>query len=255
MIFYFSGTGNSLYAARTIAESLGEDIQYIPGYLKDNPMEISIKKDQILGFVFPVYYYSLPTLVEEFVKNLKLSLEDGARVFVLATCGATTGDSTKMLKDMLLEKGVETDFVFALEMPDNYVLMYDVQSREQQERILGKARESLVEIIEALREGRMGDYNTIKGPLPGMMTSLAGALYKKGRRTSKFHSTDRCTGCNLCERICPVDAIKMVEGRPVWTKDRCVHCLACIHRCPEAAIQYGRKTEKRGRYINPLSGL
>ncbi|MGM0396743.1 MAG: EFR1 family ferrodoxin [Bacillota bacterium] len=255
MIFYFTGTGNSLYAAKTIGEALGENIHNIANYLDNNPGDIIVGDGEILGFVFPVYYYSIPTVVEEFMESISIHMEMGARSFILATCGTTTGDSTKIARDILLKKGVETDFVFALEMPDNYVLMYDMQDKEKQDRMIENSKVSLGKMIQTIKADKRGDYNEIKGPMPGMMTMLAGVIYKKGRKTGKFYVTDECTGCNLCEEICPVNAIKMKNGRPVWVKEQCVHCLACIHRCPVQAIQYGKRTEKRGRYINPLSGL
>jgi NAD-dependent dihydropyrimidine dehydrogenase PreA subunit len=255
MIFYFTGTGNSLYAANAIGEALGEEVRSIPEYIKGNNREVTIARGEMLGLVFPVYYYSLPTVVEEFLEDIKITMEEGSRTFILATCGATTGDSTKMAKDHLKKMGIETDFVFALEMPDNYVLMYDVQNEEKQKRILESGEDNLKDIIQIIREDKRGDHNDIKGPMPGMMSVLAGAIYRRGRGTRKFHATDSCIGCNLCEEICPVNAIEMREGKPVWVKDKCVHCLACIHRCPASAIQYGNRTEARRRYVNPFSGL
>ncbi len=255
MIFYFTGTGNSLYAANTLGNALGEEVKSIPDYINSNNGKVNIGKGELLGLVFPVYYYSLPTLVQDFLEKLEIKMEEGARCFILATCGATTGDSTKTAKDILKRKGIGTDFVFAMEMPDNYILLYDVQNREKQERMLTSSRDSLEGMVQLMEEDKRGDYNEIKGPMPGMMTMLAGALYRRGRGTRKFHVTDSCTSCNLCEEICPVNAIEMREGKPVWVKERCVHCLACIHRCPVSAIQYGGRTSSRGRYVNPLSGL
>lgn len=253
MIFYFTGTGNSLYAAKTLGEAIGEDIHNITEYSNDN--DIVVGKGEVLGFVFPVYYYSLPTVVEEFLENIRVRIEKGGRTFVLATCGATTGDSTRIASEILKKKGIDTDFIFAVEMPDNYVLMYDVQDVEKQQKIIENSRDALDEAISAIDNDHRGNHNEIKGPMPGMMTAVAGAIYKRGRKTVRFYSSDTCTGCNLCEKICPAGAIRMENKRPVWIKDQCVHCLACIHRCPVKAIQYGKKTESRGRYINPYSGL
>lgn len=254
MIYYFSGTGNSLYAANIVGEALGEKILNIADYGNNKLNHINIDKDEIIGFVFPVYYYSIPTLVEEFLNNIEIDKNEDTKVFVLVTCGATTGDSTKKAQDILKEKGLETDFTFAVEMPDNYVLMYDVQDKVKQEKTLKNSEESLKKIIELIQSDKKGNYNKIKGPMSGIMTFLAGALYRNGRKTSKFYAIDDCTSCNLCQEICPVDAIKMENGKPIWIKNQCVHCLACIHRCPVQAIQYGKKTKKRGRYVNPLSG-
>ncbi|WP_422487249.1 EFR1 family ferrodoxin [Gudongella sp. DL1XJH-153] len=255
MIFYFTGTGNSLYAANTLGEALGEEVHNLAENLKRDELKLTVGEGEILGLVFPVYYYSLPTVVEEFLEKIAIIMEKGSRCFILATCGATTGDATKTARDILNKKGVSTDFVFSVEMPDNYILLYDVQDKGKQEKMLINSKDSLKRIIEIIKEDKKGDYNKIKGPMPGIMSLMAGAIYRRDRKTSKFNVSDRCTNCNLCQEICPVDAIEMKEGKPIWIKDKCVHCLACIHRCPVGAIQYGKKTESRGRYINPLSGL
>jgi MinD superfamily P-loop ATPase len=66
----------------------------------------------------------------------------------------------------------------------------------------------------------------------------------------KFTVDDRCTSCGRCAEVCPVENIRLEEGRPVWLH-HCEQCMACIQLCPAEAIQAGKKTEKRGRYHHP----
>ena len=52
VIFYLSGTGNSLYAAKSIAQELEQcRLEGITGYLKA-PYEV---QDEVVGIVCPVY--------------------------------------------------------------------------------------------------------------------------------------------------------------------------------------------------------
>lgn len=67
--------------------------------------------------------------------------------------------------------------------------------------------------------------------------------------TKKFYANDKCTGCGICESVCNCNTIK-VDKKPSWGKE-CTQCLACMHFCPVKAIQYGKGTEKKGRYKNP----
>ena len=62
-----------------------------------------------------------------------------------------------------------------------------------------------------------------------------------------FYATDVCTGCGKCQTLCPTNAIRMQNGRPVWGSG-CTHCMACINRCPVRAIEYKKGTRKKGRY-------
>lgn len=48
--------------------------------------------------------------------------------------------------------------------------------------------------------------------------------------------SDQCTGCGACSRNCPVEAIAMVNGRPVMDYSLCINCLCCNESCPEGAI-------------------
>jgi len=47
---------------------------------------------------------------------------------------------------------------------------------------------------------------------------------------------ETCTGCGDCVKICPQDAIKMVDGKAVVNED-CIDCGQCVDECPVEAIE------------------
>jgi ferredoxin len=60
---------------------------------------------------------------------------------------------------------------------------------------------------------------------------------------------DACNGCGLCEKICPVKNITLLDGKPVWNR-HCEMCLACDEWCPQRAVRHWCKT--RGKdYRHP----
>ena len=78
------------------------------------------------------------------------------------------------------------------------------------------------------------------------------AIYADPETGARGVDTDKCIGCGLCAKKCPVQAIEIQDKRPVWVKDRCVMCLGCLHHCPKFAIQYDNRTKKHGQYTNPV---
>ena len=62
MVFYFTGTGNSLYIAKQIEE---EPIS-IPQVIKKDKLDFS---DDSIGIVCPVYGHEVPPMVKDFMKK------------------------------------------------------------------------------------------------------------------------------------------------------------------------------------------
>ena len=46
---------------------------------------------------------------------------------------------------------------------------------------------------------------------------------------------EKCDGCGVCMKACPMDAIKIVGGKAKANGD-CTGCGCCIGDCPEKAI-------------------
>jgi flavodoxin/NAD-dependent dihydropyrimidine dehydrogenase PreA subunit len=253
MIFYFTGTGNSLQVAKSIAEYNGEKLISIAKEInsKDKDLEYNLNENEVIGFVFPTYAWGPPKMVIQFIEKLKLNNYRNNYVFSAATCGDNIGNTMKVIGKHLKNRGMNINSGFSIRMPNNYIIsMYNVDSKEVEKEKLLTVEETLKNINRVIKEKRTGVFEVEKGALPGVLTSIINPLFNKHpMETKKFYADDKCTSCGLCEKICNAQTIRVKE-KPEWGKE-CTQCLACIHLCPVKAIQYGKGTENKGRYKNP----
>lgn len=250
MIFYFSGTGNSYYAARELSKRTREEIVDIADAMENKEFEYFFRPGEKAGFVFPVYFYGIPTIVAEFIDEISLKLNDHTYLYAVMTCGGSISGADQLFRKRLQKNGYSMSACFELPMVDNYMLMYELSSPSDQKIKLEKADQKLLEIANKIEsEDKAGYTSSVLGKIT---TQVIYPFYEVGRKTAKFSADERCTSCGLCEMNCPENAIVLQEGRPIWVKEKCVHCLACINACPVEAIQYGKRTKKRRRYLNPI---
>lgn len=245
-IYYFTGTGNSLWAARTLAEKLGDcELTPIVRALRDG--DLTPGEDRI-GIVFPIYMYRMPYIVADFASKLRTQ----APVFCVATGGGDRGDLFVQVQRLLSERGLDLAQGLYVRMQGNYIPFGGAPEEEVVAEKLAKATERLDEIGDIIaRDERVvqSDHSWFRAWIhPGMLYRLG---YKYIAVTDKgFRVDESCDGCGLCEKICPVDNLELADGRPTW-KNGCQQCLACLQFCPHEAIQVKEKTRGYRRYHHP----
>lgn len=242
MIFYFTGTGNSLFAAKRLLSD-SEKLINIADAIKSGHYEFSAAGENV-GFVFPVYFYTVPDIVRDFISKLKLTGAD--YVYAVITCGGSISQAGSVLKKELAKRNIKLNFVTPLLMPDNSMLFYQIPAKEEGTQRLKDAEEKITEIKKMIQN--RAEMNIGSGTI---LSDLIGLGYKLCNKTEKFYAEDSCISCGLCEKNCPQSVIVLKDGKPQWTKPECTKCSACISRCPVQAIQYGKATKKRNRYVNP----
>jgi ferredoxin len=250
IIYYFTGTGNSLAAARKIAAALGDCELVSIASLKDTEGDISPVAERV-GIVCPVYDAGLPRIVAESAGRLDLSR--ATYTFGIVTLGGTGISALHQLNKIVSKKsGRKLDAAFIVKMPGNFPPIAKIAPAEKQQEILKTADVELAKIA-----GLIANRATV---LPGFSpgSSLMRALvyppfYKNVHESDKsFSVTDACTSCGTCVKVCPVENILMHKDRPSW-RHHCEWCCACLNFCPAEAIQlnvfFGSKG--RGRYHHP----
>jgi len=240
-IYYFTATGNSLRAALDIAEGLGgaEVVSVTKAGMN------AVCDSEVIGFVFPVFAWGMPSMVNSFIESLNLNKD--AYLFAVATCGMFAGGTLKDLEDLLRAKGAKLSYGKKLRMVANYIPMYDAKT-ETRMKILAKAERALASIISDIKERKSCQ---IKGGVPRFGEKTRRNTWAEYKVIDKdYNVNESCVGCGTCAAVCPARNIVIEEGNPAF-QHNCEHCLACIHWCPQEAINFKDKTQNKRRYHHP----
>lgn len=255
MIFYFSGTGNSRWVAERLAREQNETLYFIPHCIRDKNYSFSLRNNEKIGFVFPIYSWGPPLIVLQFIKQLQVISYQGQYLFFVCSCGDDIGLTQNVFVDAISRKGWKCDAGFSVIMPNNYVLLpgFDVDPDDVRRKKLTEAVDRVQLVSHSICcEAHLFDCN--EGRFPYLKTRVINPLFNKfPTNPKKFHAADSCVGCGRCVKACPIQNVKLVDRKPEWGS-YCTSCLACYHVCPEHAVQYGKVTQKKGRYFNPSQG-
>lgn len=245
-LFYYTGTGNSLWVARQLAAQLDGEVSLVPLRAGSRLPDSSGERR---GLIFPVHIWGLPRRVVEFVGQFAGTPD--SYHFAVAVNAGQVAASLLQLRKMLQQHGVQLKAGFSLRMPSNYILWNGAQPIMKQQALFEKAEQKIERIASIVRE-------LISAPIekgPWWQNSvLSFAYYFASSRVAAmdrdFWSEETCNSCGLCARVCPADNIRIQSGRPEW-QHRCEQCLACIQWCPQQAIQFEKKTTGKTRYHHP----
>lgn len=247
MIIYFSGTGNSRFAAEFLANQLNEKLLDAGQRIKTGKGD-PLHSDCPWVFTAPIYAWRMANVMEEYIRTAQLSGNRDA-YFVL-TCGGEIGNAGKYAAKLCEEKGLNYKGVLEVVMPENYIAMFNAPSEEESRTIVAKAKPVLEHGAELIRLGK-----SFPDPKISLLDQLKSGpvnegFYKFYVKADAFLATGICTGCGFCVEACPLNNIQLNDGKPIWGK-HCTHCMACICGCPAEAIEYGTKSKNKPRYQCP----
>ncbi len=266
-IFYFSGTGNSLYVAKKMKDHIKDAQLYPIVSLMDCDQITPV--EQRLVIIFPVYALTVPLIVRSFLS--KLNFKHTKYIAVVATRLGVYFNDFHRIDKLLKKKQMKVDAYYLINMPNNDIKIkdYKVLSQEDFDTLEKEVDEQIEEIAHNLllnKKHRIKDENYIIPMTFGdMRDGIIWYIVPKLMTFSKwiggvnyFYVKDYCNGCGLCEKVCLSGKLNIHEKEPVWHKKVLCHmCYACINYCPKEAIQIssipGLKSysEDNERYHNP----
>ena len=219
MVFYFTGTGNSLY----IAKQIENDPISIPQAIHRGNQEYSADS---IGIVAPVYGHEVPSMVKEFLKNAVFHTD---YFYMILTYGNRHGGAAELAKKLCDECGITIHYI----KENMAAILAD----------LAACRNRIAEVTDADR--------TAHRQFLDRMSQMPADAWQHLLRV-----TETCVGCGICEKVCPSASVRVTDGKAIHIPGNCQTCLACIHACPHKVIRLTiPEVNPNARYRNEYISL
>ena len=151
MILYFSGTGNSRYAAEFLAQALGDQAEDVGLWIKER-RKGEFRADRPWVVVAPTYGWQLPHVLMEFLQTAEFS--GSQMVYFVMTCGGDIGNAAQSIQSLCRRKGLAYQGVLEVIMPENYIALFSAPEKAEAQAILRKALPTLNQGAVWIAEGK-----------------------------------------------------------------------------------------------------
>ncbi len=271
-IYYFSGTGNSLYIAKKL-QKLMPDSKLIPIVSLLNKKIIKTNADTI-GIIFPLQGPTFPNAVKQFLEKIDLTLT--GYIFAIATRGGTTSRILEEMNKILKKQNKELNAHFHITMFNNDPKLLNKNNKSHEfyvptkEDLLNKEEEinekldmiQKIVINKQISHQRDKEYSFKYNYILEKITLFATKLMESKSIKNYFYTDSNCTGCGICKKVCLANRIEMMDGKPNWNDTiLCYMCYACLNCCPVESVQINSKwymksyTTIQGRYPHPYCSV
>jgi len=225
-IYYFSGTGNSLFVARELQKKIPDSVIIpIVGLLHKDVIKTNGKA---IGIVFPCHALTIPIAVKRFIR--KIDVESAEYIFAIATRYGTVFRGFDIINKLLRKKNKHLNAQFILNMCHNEAPRseknYTVPSKSDILQIENTVLQEIDQISNAIKTQSSfiekdanviikSSSNLIIGLLTEKFVVSAMNISEYIGGVNYFYHDNKCNGCGICEEVCLSKKIKIIEKEPI----------------------------------------
>src|SRR5208337_4437329 len=136
-LYVYTGTGNSLWVARTLVSELKRaSIEFMPRLSKDYKLQA-----EAVGIIFPVHIWGLPDRVIQFVSHLKVKA--GTFLFAVAANAGQPAATLLQLQRLMAARSLSLSLGYSIALPSNYIPWGGPGPEGEQRKLFGEARKKM----------------------------------------------------------------------------------------------------------------
>lgn len=240
VIRYFSGTGNTRYAAELFAMQLKEMGYSVSCESIETAGKIREESD-LLVIGGPIMAGNVPEKLIRWVLRSVTPVSRGNALVFTTSAGLENAYGVHSLSRKLVKKGFRMVGQPIFQMPRNYYFgRYESTPVEEQQRLVAELPGKIAHVLAGI--SNISEPLTLQGRGKTLMLDLTAELFSliargMGKQFTSF--PEDCTGCGSCIRDCPQQNIRANPAGGVTFQGNCMLCTRCLHNCPAHAIGYG----------------
>lgn len=249
IIYYFSGTGNAKNAASwiiKIAEEQGIKARLVNIDRFEKIESSDLKEKTLIGFCSPTHGFNMPPIVLRFIRKFPkvrhvdafiLNTRGGMKLYKFFLPGLS-GLAQIWPAFVLSLKGFRIVGMQPLDLPSNWLILHPGLREKVVSSIYGRCHRIVNDFAQIILGGGRKFKALLSLPFDIAIIPVSLGYYLYGRffLAKTLVATDACDKCEKCVKQCPIEAIKMIQGRPFWTY-HCESCMRCVHSCHVRAIE------------------